>query len=146
MSLQSRKEAQKRWYQNVVKERKRIWFLEHGPCRECGSKEKLELDHIDPTNKISHSIWSWGEVRRNEELAKCQILCHDCHTKKSTQYRHITGFFDTMPQTIKPPEGMAWCYLHKDFASLEMFTKNAAKRNGIQDECKNCRSLKRRTI
>lgn len=58
-------------------------FAENGPCRQCGSTEDLELDHIDPTTKISHAVWSWSEQRRAEELKKCQVLCHNYHETKT---------------------------------------------------------------
>ena len=32
---------------------------------------------------MTHSIWSWSSLRRNAELAKCQVLCRPCHDKKS---------------------------------------------------------------
>ncbi len=59
------------------------WFKTNGPCKRCSSWERLELDHINPTLKVSHTIWSWSEVRRNEELTKCQVLCYWCHLDKS---------------------------------------------------------------
>lgn len=68
----------------------------------CGSYKQLEVDHVDPKTKISHSVWSWSEKRRGEELSKCQVLCSPCHRKKTikdlgqkqhglgsvTRYRH----------------------------------------------------------
>jgi hypothetical protein len=51
----------------------------------CGSTSSLELDHIDRNTKVTHRIWSWSEARRNEEIAKCQILCEDCHQSKTVQ-------------------------------------------------------------
>lgn len=68
------------------KKRREDWFLENGPCRECQSWNRLELDHIDPSTKISHNIWSWRYERRTEELRKCQPLCHDCHKKKTSAF------------------------------------------------------------
>jgi hypothetical protein len=41
------------------------------------------VDHVDPSTKVNHVIWSWSENRRLAELAKCQVLCHDCHVKKT---------------------------------------------------------------
>jgi 5-methylcytosine-specific restriction endonuclease McrA len=52
-------------------------------CVECGSVEQLELDHIDPETKVTHNIWGWAPSRWPAELAKCQVLCHDCHLAKS---------------------------------------------------------------
>src|ERR1019366_9553584 len=61
------------------------WLAENGPCVECGSWERLEVDHIDPALKVSHRIWNWSEAKRQTELAKCQILCYDCHKKKTAK-------------------------------------------------------------
>lgn len=47
------------------------------------SNEDLQVDHKDRSQKLSHKVWSWSEERRNEELAKCQILCAECHKKKT---------------------------------------------------------------
>lgn len=71
--------AQWRW----LKRRRDTWFAENGPCVKCGSSIDLELDHIDPTLKINHNVWSWADERRLAELAKCQVLCHLCHKAKS---------------------------------------------------------------
>lgn len=73
------REHQRKWRQG----RRDAWLKEHGPCAECGATEKLEVDHIDPRQKVSHNLWSWSEARRNAELAKCQVLCEDCHMAKT---------------------------------------------------------------
>lgn len=76
--------------------RRAKWLAENGPCVKCGSMEQLEVDHIDRTKKVDHKVWSWTEVRRLEELAKCQVLCRECHKKKTAvdmgyhQYKHGT--------------------------------------------------------
>ena len=49
----------------------------------------LEFDHLEPEHKsfaISQSVRlnkSWEEVM--SEIAKCQILCANCHKKKTAQ-------------------------------------------------------------
>ena len=57
-----------------------------GECKHCGTTENLEFDHIDPTTKsftiTSRSTMLWD--RWFTELKKCQLLCHDCHVKKTT--------------------------------------------------------------
>lgn len=63
-------------------------------CVRCGSTESLELDHIDRTQKVSHSVWSWSQVRRDAEIAKCQVLCHNCHWEKTRDdmgWRQVHG-------------------------------------------------------
>lgn len=53
-------------------------------CAECGTTEDLEFDHIEPHLKevtIARAS-SFSEKRWQEELSKCQLLCHDCHVTK----------------------------------------------------------------
>ncbi len=64
--------------------RRAQWLLENGPCKRCGSNERLEVDHIDPSLKVHHKVWTWAPERRKVELDKCQPLCHDCHAAKTT--------------------------------------------------------------
>lgn len=64
-------------------ERRMMWINENGPCRQCGSFQDLQVDHINRLEKVSHRIWSWSKARREEELRKCQALCKECHKKKS---------------------------------------------------------------
>lgn len=72
------REYGKRW----VAERKAQFFADKC-CATCGSTESLELDHVNPSQKLSHSIWSWSAARRETEIAKCQVLCAPCHSVKS---------------------------------------------------------------
>jgi 5-methylcytosine-specific restriction endonuclease McrA len=72
-----------RQFQRERNARIRRSWLEGKACRQCGSTERLEVDHIDPADKISHNVWSWTEARRAAELQKCQVLCHVCHKLKS---------------------------------------------------------------
>lgn len=44
---------------------------------------QLEIDHIDPRQKLSHRIWSWSPARREAELGKCQVLCQKHHLEKT---------------------------------------------------------------
>jgi len=68
-------------------ERRALWFAENGPCVECGSWERLEVDHIDPEQKVSSGFWLWAEERREVELSKCRPLCYLCHQKRSVVQR-----------------------------------------------------------
>lgn len=66
------------------------WFKNHGPCVDCGSTENLELDHVDPLQKESHTVWLWEKTRREKELAKCVARCHTCHVKRHRELRRLT--------------------------------------------------------
>ncbi|QGJ93123.1 hypothetical protein SEA_CALM_111 [Mycobacterium phage Calm] len=56
-----------------------------GACVKCGATERLEFDHIDPSTK-SFAITTrikWSDETVLPELAKCQLLCADCHKAKT---------------------------------------------------------------
>ena len=75
-------EYQRRW----MAARREEWIQSRGgKCAKCGSTDKLEVDHIDPSDKRWNpsKIWSRNEQDRFDELAKCQVLCFDCHKDKT---------------------------------------------------------------
>lgn len=74
-------------HKDFAKLRRLEWLLSNGPCAYCGSWDRLEVDHINPEDKITHKFWGWSKDRREAELAKCQPLCHDCHWTKTLQER-----------------------------------------------------------
>lgn len=58
-------------------------------CNKCGSKEKLQFDHIDKNGKkFNVSMWlskTLGDFW--EEIKKCQLLCEKCHIEKTVLER-----------------------------------------------------------
>lgn len=78
-----RDRAKQNAYQSEwMKKRCLKWLEENGPCVDCQSWNSLEVDHVDPTQKVAHRVWSWSAQRRLEELAKCVVRCHECHVLK----------------------------------------------------------------
>lgn len=77
-----------RAYQRAWKAARRTAWMADKKCATCGSTDRLEVDHIDPTQKVSHKIWSWRAERREAELAKCQVLCKRHHKAKSRKENH----------------------------------------------------------
>lgn len=70
--------------------RRAEWFADK-TCVDCGSVDALEIDHVDPAQKVSSHIWSWAEERRVVELEKCVVRCNPCHARKTTIHRD-SGF------------------------------------------------------
>lgn len=64
----------------------------------CGSWDELEIDHIDPSQKVDHNVFSWSQERRDAELAKCQVLCSKHHLEK------------TIAAAPKTDHGRGWMY------------------------------------
>lgn len=56
-----------------------------GVCVECGSKENLELDHIDPKTKLftSEKLLNVSKKKWDKEVKKLQVLCKVCHNIKT---------------------------------------------------------------
>jgi 5-methylcytosine-specific restriction endonuclease McrA len=60
-----------------------------GQCVSCGTTENLEFDHINPLDKSLNitkkltlkNAYQLEEIL--EELNKCQLLCEQCHSKKT---------------------------------------------------------------
>lgn len=84
-------EAQKKYQREWFAARRAAWFADKVcDAPGCEISEDLELDHIDPSIKVSHRIWSWSEERRTAELAKCRPLCSEHHLEKS-RTEHVRG-------------------------------------------------------
>ena len=61
-------------------------------CAICGSTERLEIDHIDPSKKTMRTerITFVGQERRDRELENCQLLCDKHHNEKSVKEKGQT--------------------------------------------------------
>ena len=73
---------QNKWMHN----RRDTWIASQGgSCSNCGSGDRLEVDHVDRATKTmaAASIWSRAEKVRVIELALCQVLCYECHKAKT---------------------------------------------------------------
>lgn len=89
---EKRLEANRRWRQRHADERRsrarellrarRAEFMAGKSCVFCGATERLEIDHIDPSQKVTHRVWWWSKARRDDELKKCRVLCSRCHSER----------------------------------------------------------------
>ena len=72
-----------REYQRVWIAKRREKWLDDKSCVICGSTDRLEIDHIDRSQKWKHNFWSYSWDKINAELAKCQVLCWKHHKDKT---------------------------------------------------------------
>ena len=129
--LAARKERRRVWRNRYITQwagaRKQAWFRESGPCKNCGSWENLEVDHIDPSQKVTHKVWHWKKEKRDAELKKCQPLCKSCHRKKS--YAYFSERFRGRSTGMKTPKEKALEYL--DLIDSGVSSREASKVVGI---------------
>lgn len=98
-SIEKARKSRRDWYyrnkerQAEYKKRRdeeiREWFLEMRStlvCERCGEDHPavLEFHHSDRTQKdlaVSHAVYTygWSIERIKEEIAKCEVLCKNCH-------------------------------------------------------------------
>lgn len=96
-----------RWKRHYIKRRTEVLAMMGGQCVECESKDQLEIDHVDPETKsfsvgefITHS---WEKIE--PELKKCQLLCQDCHRKKSLTDGSLDKLAVSFPKKVRDEYG-----------------------------------------
>lgn len=74
-------------YINDYRKKKRFSVISSlgGKCVNCGSLEKLEIDHIKREDKVKPVSWMYTDKLENllNEVKKCQLLCTQCHKLKT---------------------------------------------------------------
>jgi hypothetical protein len=91
----------KRYYRT----REKILDILGRECALCGSKESLEIDHIDYTIKKFNiaKCHSYSTERLLDEVSKCRVLCKECHKEKSIKERS---------RNSREDHGTMACYKH----------------------------------
>lgn len=85
----NKEEHKKRTKANKIKHyernKQRINDLKSYPCTDCGNcfnPVAMDYDHINPSNKkinISKMMNAYSWERIQEEIAKCELVCANCH-------------------------------------------------------------------
>lgn len=59
-----------------------------GVCVECGGMDDLQFHHKDPSTKLFTLAKgsSFSNSRWDAEVAKCELLCGDCHRE---EHKHL---------------------------------------------------------
>lgn len=78
---------QRRAYMAAYREQRMTEARERlgGRCVVCGTTERLEFDHIDPTTKVKPvtQMQHASKAKFFAEVQKCQLLCWEHHVEKS---------------------------------------------------------------
>ena len=68
--------------------RQKLIELLGGECVVCGTTEDLDIDHIDPNEKLFQLAGKWLDgpwEKITAEAAKCQLLCKEHHLSKTRE-------------------------------------------------------------
>jgi hypothetical protein len=73
--------------------------LKDRPCLDCGQNfpsVAMDFDHVrgEKTSGISQ-MWSWGRDRVLEEIAKCDLVCANCHRVRTQNRRSLNDDVET---------------------------------------------------
>lgn len=67
-----------------------IKFFEDHPCTDCGETDPvvLEFDHLgEKSFEISAGIAYRGWQAFRDEIAKCEVVCANCHSRRTARRR-----------------------------------------------------------
>ncbi len=70
---------------HTSKKREYVYAAKDGPCMDCGGSfhhSAMDFHHRDPSQKtdsISKMVVRGGIERLKEEIAKCDLICANCH-------------------------------------------------------------------
>lgn len=80
-----------------LRKRKKEWLDSiKTPCVKCGEADLACLDfhHLDSTQKdatVSIAVAHWSIKRLQTEIAKCEIICSNCHRKLHAAERNAAN-------------------------------------------------------
>lgn len=86
-------------WQKRRREQIRKWWKELKAtmsCERCGeaTPDCLHFHHRDPKEKdleLSTAVYAWSKQRILAEVAKCDVLCANCHLKLHWEQRKSSG-------------------------------------------------------
>ena len=94
----SKRNTKKSENRKVITKRNALYIREvfrQNPCKHCGETDPvvLEFDHVDPklkTKNVSEMIYN-SLANLKSEIEKCQVLCANCHRRKTAkQFNHYS--------------------------------------------------------
>jgi hypothetical protein len=80
-----------------AQKRTKLEALKRNPCSDCGvtyHPDVMQFHHLDPATKegsIGRVLHRWGWDRIEAEIAKCVLLCANCHILRHVEQRASSG-------------------------------------------------------
>jgi hypothetical protein len=76
--------AELRAYQNRwTKKRRRDWIRDNGPCADCGTKRKLDVEF--PVGRRTNKVWTYTEKKRTAMLRGAVVRCRRCREARAAK-------------------------------------------------------------
>ena len=114
--------------------------LDEDKCYRCGTKiasiDDFSIDHIINWLHSGRAIELFFDLNN---VAFSHVLCNTKAGRKPGNFK----LGHTPKQKRVAPDGMAWCGHEQLFKSIDNFTSNKYRWNGVQDICKDCRKVYR---
>jgi hypothetical protein len=99
-------------------------------CVRCKSDiesvEELSIEHVKPWEHEDTALF-WDLTN----IAFSHLRCNCAAARRTHAGRPA-------PNRIVAPEGKNWCRTHKEFLSIDSFSKHNQTRSGIRRDCKEC--------
>jgi hypothetical protein len=114
--------------------RKKIMFnliqrLNEDTCFKCG-KIIQTVDELSIEHKIP---WLYGDISLFWDLDNIAFSHLRCN-KPDRPAKSMLGREPT--NKLNRPEGMNWCFKHKEFLPIDQFSKNTSSHTGLHNLCK----------
>ena len=108
--LETRRSASRR--RRALPIRDILLELRNRPCMDCGNRYPpiaMEFDHRDPSTKRFNVAGSWCRSTAwiLEEAAKCDIVCRNCHRKRTFIARAQRGSSSVRPERLPSKQDVA---------------------------------------
>jgi hypothetical protein len=83
-------EARRKRARAEVRTRFLLEYFAENPCEDCGETDPLvlEFDHLrDKSFEVTHQLASRNWQPILDEIAKCEVVCANCHRRRTAQRR-----------------------------------------------------------
>lgn len=86
----------------AAKKRDYVWSVKSAPCLDCGGvfhPSVMDFDHRPGEEKkfgMAHGTFSYGWEALKAEIAKCDVVCSNCHRYRTWVRNHPEDLTSTV--------------------------------------------------